>query len=280
MSTDTWNDAVAQTSQRPQSRRVVTRVRAFLTHLALSSAVVGAACAVIFFVWYPYPYFHAAGAWNVLRVLIGVDLVLGPLLTLIVFKPGKRWLMADMSIIALVQIAALVYGLTVIYRERPFFVVFAVDRFVLLAKADVDGAKLAEAWAAGRIDAKPPRGPLLVIANRPTDLEGLQRLIDETVFGGQPDIERRPEYWQRFGDEGARVSARTRPLTALRAARPDAAAEIAAFAARLGQTEDQVRFLPLSAKNRDVAVIVDSATGAPIDVVDVDPWIDSAPPTP
>jgi len=136
MSTETWNNAAEQTSQRPETRRVVTRARAFWTHLAISSAIVGAACAVIFFVWYPYPYFQAAGAWNVLRVLIGVDLVLGPLLTLIVFKPGKRGLKSDLACIALVQIAALVYGLTVIHRERPYFMVFALDRFFLLSEPE------------------------------------------------------------------------------------------------------------------------------------------------
>lgn len=276
MSTEAWNNAAEQISQRPQSRRVVTRVRAFWTHLLISSAIVGAACAVIFFVWYPYPYFHAAGAWSVLRVLIGVDLVLGPLLTLIVFKPGKWGLKFDLAFIALVQIAALVYGLTVIHRERPYFMVFALDRFFLLAGPDVDATKLAEGQATGRIDDKPLRGPVLVMASRPTDTEGLQRLLDETVFGGQPDIERRPEYWQRFSDEGGEVVARSRPLTELHAARPDAATEIAALAAKLGRTEEQIRFLPLIAKNRDVSVIIDATTGVPIDVVDVDPWIDSA----
>jgi hypothetical protein len=158
--------------------------------------------------------------------------------------------------------------------------VFAIDRFFLLSAPDVDAAKLTEARAAGRVDDKPLRGPLLVVANRPTDAEGLKKLVDETVFGGQPDIERRPEYWQRFPDEGGPVVGRSRPLAELHAARPDAAAEIAALAARLGRAEEQIGFLPLVAKNRDVSVIVGAATGAPIGVIDVDPWIESASPTP
>jgi hypothetical protein len=258
----------------------MTRVRAFLTHLLISSAVVGAAFAVIFFVWYPYPYFHAAGTWNVLRVLIGVDVVLGPLLTLIVFKPGKRGLKFDLWFIAIVQLVALVYGLAVIHRERPYFMVFALDRFYLLAAPDVDSAKLDEARADGRIDDKPLRGPLLAIAIRPTDTAQLQRLLDETVFGGQADIERRPEYWERFGGHASQVLARSRPLAALRAARPDAAADIAALAAKLGRPEADIGFLPLAAKNRDLSVIVDSTTGAPFDVIDVDPWIDDPRPAP
>jgi hypothetical protein len=251
----------------------VSRPRAFLTHLGFSTAIVAAVCAVIFFVWYPYPYFQATGAWNVLRVLIGVDLVLGPLLTLVVFKPGKRGLKGDLAIIAAVQLAALGYGSTVIYRERPYFTVFAVDRFFVLARQDVDPAQVAAARAAGRIDAKPLRGPLLVVANRPADEAGRQRLLDETVFGNQPDIERRPEYWQRFTDEAPQVVEHRIPLAELRAARPEAAPRIAALTRTLGVTEEQIGFLPLIAKNRDLSLVV-GATGTPLGVLDVDPWIE------
>jgi len=254
----------------------VSRPRAFLTHLGTSATIVGVACALVFFVWYPYPYFQAVGAWSVLRVLIGVDLVLGPLLTLVVFKPGKRGLKLDLAIIAVVQLAALVYGLTVVHRERPFFTVFALDRFYVLAEHEADPAQVAAAEASGRIDRQPRRGPLLVVANRPTDEAALRKLLEETVFGGRPDIERRPEFWRRFSDESRQIVERRRPLSQLRAARPDAARRIAALTADLGVAEDELGFLPLVGKNRDLSFIVD-ATGAPLGVLDVDPWIDSTP---
>jgi hypothetical protein len=117
---------------------------------------------------------------------------------------------------------------------------------------------------------------MLAIATRPADQASFQKLLDETVFGGQPDIERRPEFWSRYEDEAAQVIHRARPLAALRAARPEAAAKIAALPAKLGVPEERLGFLPMIAKNRDVSIVVDAATGAPLEVLDVDPWIASA----
>jgi hypothetical protein len=251
----------------------VSRPRAFLSHLALSAGIVAVVCTLIFFVWYPDPYFQAVGAWNVLRVLVGVDLVLGPVLTLILFKPGKWGLKFDLAFIACVQLAALVYGVTVIYRERPYFTVFAVDRFTVHAYKDVDATEWQDAVEAGRVEAKPWRGPMLAVATRPTDEAAYQRLIDETVFGGLPDIDRRPEFWSRYAEQAQQVVARQQPLATLRAARPQAAAAIADVTRRLGVTEERLGFVPMIAKNRDVSMIVDAATGAPLEVIDVDPWI-------
>lgn len=259
------------------SRGAISRKRAFLTHLSVSALIVAAACGLIFLLWYPHPYFQAVGAWNVLRVLIGVDLVVGPLLTLIVFKPGKPGLKFDLCVIAVLQLAALGYGLTVIYSERPYFTVFAVDRFFVLAHHDVDLAQLADAQNAGRIDDKPLRSPVLVVATRP-DGEGLQKLIDETVFGGKPDIERRPEFWSRYEDQAAQVIGRGKPLAALRAARPQGGAKIAALQAKLGLADERIAFLPMTAKNRDVSLLIDATTGSPLDVLDIDPWIADAQP--
>jgi hypothetical protein len=258
----------------------LSRGRAFAAHLALSASVVGVACAAIFFVWYPAPYFEAAGAAGVLRVLIGVDLVVGPLLTLIVYKPGKRHLKLDLAVIAAIQAAALIYGLSVIYRERPYYTVFAVDRFFVLARGDVVPEQRDDPSLVGseRIGERPSRGPLLVVANRPSDVRGRQRLLEETVFQGQPDIERRPEFWARYTDETAQVLRAARPLAQLAAARPDSAREIAAAAARHGRSLDDASFLPLTAKNRDLALLLDRVSGAPLGVIDVDPWVSGADP--
>lgn len=270
--------AASARTEQPESSRLpgwldVSRPRAFVSHLALSAVIVGAVCTLIFFVWYPHPYFQAVGAWNVLRVLVGVDLVLGPVLTLILFKPGKWGLKFDLCFIACVQAAALVYGVTVIYRERPYVNVFAVDRFSVYAYRDIDGEQWEDALAAGRLDAKPWRGPALVVATKPSDLAGAQRLLDETLFGGKPDIDRRPEFWSRYEEQAAQVIETQRPLGALRAARPEAARAIAALAERLGVPEERLGFVPMVAKNRDVTMIVAAATGEPLEVIDVDPWI-------
>jgi hypothetical protein len=54
---------------------------------------------------------------------------MGPLLTLIVFKPGKKSLKFDLSVIAMFQIAALAYGSYTIYQERPLSALLVNNSF-------------------------------------------------------------------------------------------------------------------------------------------------------
>ena len=254
---------------RRQTWLEVSRGRAFATHLGVSASIVGAVCTLIFLIWYPQPYFQAAGAWNVLRVLLGVDLVLGPLLTLIVFKPGKWGLKFDLTVIAVIQLSALIYGTTVIYRERPYFTVFAVDRFHVLALKDVDQSQLA---AAG-LGSKPFVGPLLAIARRPEDTAGWQRLLEETLFEGKPDIEQRPEFWSTYTDHTDEVINKARPLGVLKSTSPEAAEDVERLLQRLERLETELAYLPLITKNQSLSMIVDLADGTPLEALDLNPWV-------
>ncbi len=60
-------------------------------------------------------------------LLIGVDLIAGPLLTLVVFKSGKKGLSFDLSCIAIFQAACMAAGMRVVYSERPIVLVLAWD---------------------------------------------------------------------------------------------------------------------------------------------------------
>ena len=94
----------------------MTKVRAFAIHSIITVAILLAVLGLMRFVWYPTPYFEIEGGWKGWSLLTGVSLALGPLLTLIVFKPGKRGLKFDLSCIVLAQLAALIYGGTIIYQ--------------------------------------------------------------------------------------------------------------------------------------------------------------------
>ena len=273
---DTMSSTPSLTPARPVTARpvprwlAISRGRAFLTHLLSSAVIVSAVCVLVFFVWYPHPYFQISGAWNPLRVLIGVDLVLGPLLTLLIFKPGKKGLWFDLSVILAVQLAAFVYGVTVIYGERPYFNVFAVDRFTVLTHSDVDPAEWEK--ASGRLGAKSLVGPVLAVALRPTDPAAQQRLIDETVFGGKPDIDHRPELWVPYQEQVSQVVARARPLSTLRSSRPDVSVQIERLPDRLGLPAQRLGVLPVTVRERYLLLVIDMVTGAPLEAIEQDPW--------
>ena len=86
----------------------MSRYTASATHFALSVLIGAILLALFWFVWYPAPMLLAIGGHEIFLLILGIDVVLGPLLTLIVFRSGKKSLKFDLAVIALMQVAAMV----------------------------------------------------------------------------------------------------------------------------------------------------------------------------
>jgi hypothetical protein len=244
----------------------MSKTRAFLLHLSLSATVVGMVCALIFFAWYPQPYFEISGAWSVLQVLIGVDLIAGPLLTLILYKPNKPKLIFDMSFIAVIQLTALIYGTTVIYQERPYYVVFAIDRFEVLARKEIDP----DAIPYDSLREKPFIGPIVAVALFPESEHERQQLLTD-VMEGKPDLERRPEYWDVYAKHSSAVLERATPLTELADKRPDARDRIDAFTQSRTDTDELIG-IPVVGKKGAFCFVLNKTTRLPVGIINFDPW--------
>ncbi len=102
-------------------------------HFLISLVVFCFLLLLILLVWYPGQLFQLNGGWDGLRIVIAVDLVLGPLLTLIVFKADKPSLKFDLTSIAIFQIVCLLGGVWVVYEERPIVLVFEYDAIYSLS---------------------------------------------------------------------------------------------------------------------------------------------------
>ena len=229
--------------------------------------VVGTVVAVVFVFWYPQLYFKVVGAADVLRILIGVDLVLGPLLTLILFKPGKRGLKFDISMVVAVQLVALVYGVHTLYQERPYYTVFVKDRFEILALRDIDQSKISDP----ALHSKPWSQPIYVVATMPVDMWEQQRVLEETVFEGKPDIHQRPEYWSPYVEKAEVVSKGARSLSQLLERRPDMQDEINKVMRR-SERSGELAYVPIMGRHRVFSLVLDTRTWMPVDVIDIDPW--------
>lgn len=120
---------------------------AFLYHLAVSFVLLLIITGVMYFCWFPGALFDAAGGWEGMRILVAVDLVLGPTLTLIVFNRAKpiRELMRDLGIIATVQLLCLLGGLYTIFYSRPILVVQVFDTFYALNREGLADAGVSPA---------------------------------------------------------------------------------------------------------------------------------------
>lgn len=98
----------------------MNRYQAFGIHFLISLMIFVVLVALVFTYWFPGILADADSSWEqMLLVIAGVDLVLGPMLTLIVFNPQKKSLKFDLATIACVQIAVLAYGVFTMHNTRP-----------------------------------------------------------------------------------------------------------------------------------------------------------------
>lgn len=244
------------------ARRLSLSFKPALLHLSLSATVAVLAMAVIFWVWYPAPLAGAQGVSRLVLILIGVDVVIGPLITLIVYAPGKKSLRFDLMVIAALQTTALLYGLQAIYGGRPAYLVFNVDRFDLVAVQDVSTDSHARAAEAFRISAF---GPRTVAARMPEDLEKRNDLLFSAVSGGA-DLPQLPEYFVPLEQERAAILERLHPLDELRKLNELDAGAWTALLAEFGKAEGEMGYLPMKANALDGAVILDARTGEILDI--------------
>jgi hypothetical protein len=119
-----------------------SRWYAFATHFALSLLIFLVLLLIIALLWYPGALFSAAGGWQGIKIIIGVDLVIGPLLTLIIYNVAKprKLLYMDLLVIALIQLSCLAAGIFIVFDERPVAVTYVHDKFYVLKKSDFIGA--------------------------------------------------------------------------------------------------------------------------------------------
>jgi len=247
----------------------MSRWKASGIHLLISIAVGVCVLALLFGVWYPSPYFAASGGQELLLVLLGVDIVLGPLLTLIVFKSGKKSLRFDLGVIAALQAGALIYGLHVITEARPVFIVWAVDRFTVVAANQIDPKDLAEG---GRPEFRSLAwtGPRIVAARLPSDSKERTDLAFSGLAG--KDVESFPRYYVDYASEVPTLLLRARPLADLRRRGERASREIDAWLAAHGRAESAVVWLPVLARHASVSMLLDAQSGTPLAALAIDPW--------
>jgi hypothetical protein len=105
------------------------RYQAFAVHMAISLVIFFILLVCITQYWYPGILFDTGNGWKAIGIIIGIDLILGPLLTLIVFNHNKSSLKFDLWVIALVQTAALIYGTWTIHQTRPIALAFINSSF-------------------------------------------------------------------------------------------------------------------------------------------------------
>lgn len=247
----------------------MSRWKAAAIHLSISACIGAIVGALLLLVWYPPPFFHAAGADVLVVLLVGVDLALGPLLTLVVFKSGKKGLKFDLALIALMQSAALVYGLSVVLRSRPVFLVSAVDRFVLVSASEIDSADL-EKGSKPEFRSLSFSGPRLAGSKLPSTWQERNTVLFSSTAG--KDIQQYPQYYVDYVASAPDLLKRAKPLNALRTLDTEERKLLDTGVANTKQAAEQIVWVPLVARKASLLMLLDRSSGKTLGAVAINPW--------
>lgn len=232
-------------------------------HLAASIFVATCAACIVFMFWYPYPLNTAVGVTYIFLMMLGIDMVLGPFLSWLVYKEGKKSLKFDLTVIILIQLLALGFGLYKIADGRPVWIVFNVDRFELVKNNEVviqdiekvpeqfhDNSYFRPKYAATQFasDAKTRTADMMTelmngisIAQRPERYISLEKAKSQTLERGQ-SLDLLNKYNTKIQVQQI-----------------------------LSQYPDAKTYLPLSATKQDMTVLLNQQ-GEVIKIVDLRPW--------
>jgi hypothetical protein len=239
----------------------MSRWRAAAIHLLISAGIAAGVLALMLGVWYGPTLFQAMGGAGLALILIGVDVVLGPALTLVVFRSGKRGLKFDLAAIALFQLAALLYGCYVVSLARPAFIVFVKDQFQVASVAELEPGQLAEAKYP-QFRSASWSGPVLVYGDWPQNFEEQQQLMFAALAGA--DLQHFPKHYAPYAQGRDQILAKAQPLPGVRRTEPEVARRIDEWLARSGVDAQNLRYLRLRGRNAWVAVLIDGRTAEPV----------------
>jgi len=246
----------------------MTRSRLFQFRLAATTSLLLLVFAMVRLLWYPGAYFSLSGVSKLLLILVLINFVVGPGLSALVYKPGKKGLVTDLYLLAVVELIALSLAVSVIHARRPYYTVFAVDRFEAVSRPEVETAQIGFA----ELDSRPGHEPRLVYAELPKDRKLLEILMDETVFEGKKDIDRRPEFWKPYAAGISVLKAAAPPLENLLNGDKGRAKKVRRWLSQQAGNATDYVYLPLRGKAGDVTVILHADIAYPVDIIAVDPW--------
>ncbi|MFT5893169.1 MAG: hypothetical protein ACI8VW_000034 [bacterium] len=253
----------------PWSSWPLSRSGAFTLHVAISLLVFSSLVAMMLLFWFPGELFFIDGGWQGLKLVAMVDLVLGPALTLLLYKPKKPKLMLDMSLIAGIQIAALAYGfytthqqrtLAVVFAERTFFTVSANDNLkanAQLRKLDIEPQPVPKALML--------EVPLLLTPDPKTEEYG-QFLVD--IMNGYPGPHQRNDLYVLLENHTNTMTKHA--LNSQKLERLGVSSLVAASLAKQSLDQDDVEFYNFTARYSEGVVIFDPETVSILDYISTD----------
>lgn len=246
----------------------MNKFKALAIHFFISLAVVTTIITLMLTFWYPHAYFKLMGGAKLLYLIGGVDVFIGPLLTFVVFKTGKKSLRFDLTVIAMLQVGAMSYGLYVMFEARPIFTVFNIDRFYVESVVDIVPSELSKAktheWRTASIT-----GPRLVAIGLPKDYENEEDKKLVFVLGNT--VQNYPKVYQDYAKNQQVVIKVGRSLNELIAINHENKKVIDSFLKKMHRPMTDFLYLPMYSAVNQMSAVVDSRTGELLEIIDAKP---------
>jgi hypothetical protein len=245
------------------------KLQAFAIHFLVTAALGACAAALIFFVWYPPPYATMIDGTGLFMLLIGCDVVLGPLLSLVVYDSRKtrRALVVDYTVIGVIQILTMAYGVYITAGTRPVVMAFVKDRFEVVTARDIRDSELALARSP-EYRTRSLTGPRLLAIHVPP--EDQQDALFESLGGNEEH--QRPKFYVPYDSALPQIRKRAKTIPALADKFPQYAASLDEAVRDSGLPLERLRWLPVRHREGFWTALIDESTGRPVAYAPVDPY--------
>lgn len=240
------------------------RLKFFLGHLSVSIIMICVVISAIFFFWYPAPLAKAVDVTHIFLMMLAIDVIIGPLLGLLVYKEGKKSLKFDLTIIILMQLTAFSFGIYSLAQGRPAWIIFYIDRFELVRNNEIIIQKPDDILP----EYKKPSwlGVRYAAVQRAQDNQkNNQDLFTEVLSG--ISLAQMPARYTNLSKVKNQIQNNSYNLNKLN--QINDFKKVAVILAKYPQAN---AWIPLKSNSMDMVVLVNNNTGKIIKIVDLRPW--------
>ncbi len=240
------------------------KFKASFLHFLLSAIAISLIFLTVVLLWFPSPFLALTNFKDIATIVIAVDLVLGPLLTFVVFNPKKKSLKKDLAVIVSIQIVALLYGIYTLFLIHPVYITFHGNAFnmVIAKQATPEKAKY-EQLKVSKLS-KPTF--VYMKSNKKTR----DQIFAETVNGGR-DIEAHAELYEPYENHLDTILENSLDMVKL-FDKKNLTPSSENFLKKYNHSKDDYAYLPLIGTSSNAIIVLDKKSAEVITAINTDPW--------
>ena len=236
-----------------------------IIYLSIAMVLLLVAIIAIKSLWYPHSLLQAAGTQKLLQTIALVNISLAFGLAIMIFRKNKSDFIKDIAISMLVQLLFLIISIYGVYKIKPVWIAYNVDRFELILNTDLVNTKIDN--ADNRFKSPSYLSPQYVGVEFSKDNEERKNnMFDEVLHG--ISIAQRPERYIPIEQVSTQIKERAQDLVLLE--KYNNKNDVQFLLKKYPQADS---FVPLQAKAVNMTVLLNkSEDNQVVAIVDLRPW--------